>query len=269
MFALPKTVTVLVVAVLIAGPAAAQAPLPFDYNFEEEARLADRLDVDNPDPDTLRDVFERRRARVLSAIPAGAMLIYSVERAQERRLEFQVPHSDNHDFIYLTGLDGIDSLDSALLLLPAANDARGRLDEPVRDWVVLYTSGNPEKISARTGIEDVRPFDVLENDLSVAMTDFRDWRITAPGSCACPVPLAAGSRAVTGLGRRRQGPVPELSALLPPRHARANSARGISAHPAVLAGDPRARLRGHSRQGANVAGLMVDCESAARGRYHA
>jgi Xaa-Pro aminopeptidase len=115
---------------------------------------------------------------VLSAIPAGAMLIYSVERAQERRLEFQVPHSDNHDFIYLTGLDGIDSLDSALLLLPAANDARGRLDEPVRDWVVLYTSGNPEKISARTGIEDVRPFDVLENDLSVAMTDFRDWRIT-------------------------------------------------------------------------------------------
>jgi Xaa-Pro aminopeptidase len=178
MFALPKTVTVLVVAVLIAGPAAAQAPLPFDYNFEEEARLADRLDVDNPDPDTLRDVFERRRARVLSAIPAGAMLIYSVERAQERRLEFQVPHSDNHDFIYLTGLDGIDSLDSALLLLPAANDARGRLDEPVRDWVVLYTSGNPEKISARTGIEDVRPFDVLENDLSVAMTDFRDWRIT-------------------------------------------------------------------------------------------
>lgn len=178
MFALPKTVTVLVVAVLIAGPAAAQAPLPFDYNFEEEARLADRLDVDNPDPETLRDVFERRRARVLSAMPAGAMLIYSVERAQERRLEFQVPHSDNHDFIYLTGLDGIDSLDSALLLLPAANDARGRLDEPVRDWVVLYTSGNPEKISARTGIEDVRPFDVLENDLSVAMTDFRDWRIT-------------------------------------------------------------------------------------------
>ena len=178
MFAILKTVTVLVVAVLSAGPAAAQAPLPFDYNFEEEARLADRLDVDNPDPDTLRSVFERRRARVLSAIPAGAMLIYSVERAQERRLEFQVPHSDNHDFIYLTGLDGIDSLDSALLLLPAANDARGRLDEPVRDWVVLYTSGNPEKISARTGIEDVRPFDVLENDLSVAMTDFRDWRIT-------------------------------------------------------------------------------------------
>ena len=152
--------------------------LPFDYDYESEAALATKLDVDNPDPDILRDVFARRRERVMQAMPGGAMLIYSVERAQERRLEFQVPHSDSHDFIYLTGLDGIQSLDSALLLLPAARDAEGRLDEPVRSWVVLYTSGNPESISHRTGIDDVRPLGVLENDLSVAMTDFRDWRIT-------------------------------------------------------------------------------------------
>ena len=33
-------------------------------------------------------------------------------------------------------------------------------------------------MSRRTGIDDVRPFAVLENDLSVAMTDFRDWRVT-------------------------------------------------------------------------------------------
>lgn len=152
--------------------------LPFDYDYESEAALARKLDVDNPDPDILRDVFARRRERVMQAMPGGAMLIYSVERAQERRLEFQVPHSDSHDFIYLTGLDGIQSLDSALLLLPAALDAEGRLDEPVRSWVVLYTSGDPESISRRTGIDDVRPLGVLENDLSVAMTDFRDWRIT-------------------------------------------------------------------------------------------
>jgi Xaa-Pro aminopeptidase len=152
--------------------------LPFDYDYESEAALATKLDVDNPDPDILRDVFARRRERVMQAMPGGAMLIYSVERAQERRLEFQVPHSDSHDFIYLTGLDGIQSLDSALLLLPAARDAEGRLDEPVRSWVVLYTSGNPESISRSTGIDDVRPLGVLENDLSVAMTDFRDWRIT-------------------------------------------------------------------------------------------
>lgn len=173
-----RTLSLIALLLLITANAPAQTALPFDYDFRAEARLADRLDVDNPDPDTLRAIFERRRERVLRSIPSGAMLIYSVERAQERRLEFQVPHSDNHDFIYLTGLDGIDSLDSALLLLPADDDARGRLDEPVSDRVVLYTSGDPESIAARTGIEDVRPFAVLENDLSVAMTDFRDWRIT-------------------------------------------------------------------------------------------
>ena len=124
-------------AQVLASAALAQSALPFDYDFEAEERLAAGIDVDNPDPDTLRSVF-----------------------------------------IYLTGLDGLDSLDSALLLVPADEDAKGRLDEPVRDRVVLYTPGNPEALSARTGIDDVRPFSKLENDLSVAMTDFRDWRIT-------------------------------------------------------------------------------------------
>lgn len=150
----------------------------FSYDFRAENALAEKLDVENPDPAQLREIFQRRRDRVMEAMPGGAMLVYSVERAQERRLEFQVPHSDNHDFIYLTGLDGIDALDSALLLLPAAPDAAGRLDEAVRSWTVLYTSGNSEAISRRTGIADVRTMATLENDLSVAMTDFRDWRIT-------------------------------------------------------------------------------------------
>ena len=151
---------------------------PFSYDYTEEARIASGIDVDDPDPDQLREIFAKRRDRVLESMPAGAMLVYSVERTQERRLEFQVPHSDNHDFIYLTGLDGLDSLDSALLLVPGDDSLPGRLDEPVRDWVVLYTKGDPESLSRRTGIADVRPIAVLENDLSVAMTDFRDLRIT-------------------------------------------------------------------------------------------
>ena len=167
----------LAVLPLIAQPAE-RGFKPFSYDFAAEAALAARIDVDNPDPDQLREIFAKRRARVMEAMPEGAMLIFSVERAQERRLEFQVPDSDNHDFTYLTGLDGIYSLDSALLLLPAAHDAEGRLDEPVRPWAVLYTPMDPAAIARRTGIEDVRPFATLEHDLSVAMTDFRDWRIT-------------------------------------------------------------------------------------------
>jgi Xaa-Pro aminopeptidase len=141
---------------------------PFDYDYSEEAALAERLDLDHPDPNQLRDIFAKRRGRALQSIPEGAMIVFSVEWVQPRRLEFQVPHSDNHDFIYLTGIEGLESLESALLLLPTEE----------KDWVVLYTSADPASLRATTGIDDVRPYEKLEEDLSVALTDFRDWRIT-------------------------------------------------------------------------------------------
>lgn len=146
---------------------AASPPAP-DYDYTAEARRASGLEADGLDPDELREVFSRRRERVLGSIPDGAMLVFSVERAQPRRLEFQVPHSGNHDFIYLTGVEGLDSLDSALLLVPGAETPS----------VVLYTSADIDQIRAFTGIEQVRAYARLEEDLSVALTDYRDWRIT-------------------------------------------------------------------------------------------
>jgi len=154
------------------------AAAPPAYDYAAEASLAAAIDLAKPDPDTLRGIFARRRARALAAIDQGAVLVFSVQRAQERRLEFQVPHSDNHDFIYLTGLDGLDSLDSALLLVPSPGAALSAQEVEDAPWQVLYTSGDPESIAARTGIADVRPFAALEHDLSVAMTDYRDWRVT-------------------------------------------------------------------------------------------
>ena len=63
--------------------------------------------------------------------------------------------------------------------------ARSRLREDVdfttvsgRPVKALYTPLDVTRIKAMTGIEDVRPFGTLEEDLSVALTDFRDWRIT-------------------------------------------------------------------------------------------
>jgi len=146
----------------------------FDYDFATENALAQQIDADSPDPDVLRDVFHKRRQRVLQAMPGGAMLTFSVEWVQPRRLEFQVPHSDNHDFIYLTGLDGLQSVESALLLLPGQE-----VDGTPRNWEVLYSSQDDlEALSRITGIDDVRSFKELEEELSVAMTDYRDWRIT-------------------------------------------------------------------------------------------
>ncbi len=164
---------------LCALPVVAVAQTPtevqsFDYDFTEEDALSRQLDLDNPDPDALRTVFRKRRDRVMQAMPGGAMLVFSVEWVQPRRLEFQVPHSDNHDFIYLTGIDGLRSVDSAILLLPGT-DPEGQ----PRNYEVLYTSEpDVDLVRRATGIDDVRPYAELEEDLSVAMTDYRDWRIT-------------------------------------------------------------------------------------------
>src|SRR5262245_48222106 len=72
-------------------PAAQPAP----YSYTREAALAAKFDLDNPDPAELRRTFNERRARVLAAIPEGALLVFSTELPQPRRLEFQVPHSEN------------------------------------------------------------------------------------------------------------------------------------------------------------------------------
>ena len=179
-----------------AGAARAQRPSPPagpppGYDYRREAGRAAAMDLDNLDAATLRQVFATRRERALRAIPAGAMIVFSVEQAQPRRLEFQVPHSENHDFIYLTGVEGLDSYDSALLLLPRSGVAPlGDTDNPDRDWVVLYTSADADEMKQMTGIDDVRPYAKLEEDVSVAMTDYRDWRVTQVRRWPLPAALA-------------------------------------------------------------------------------
>jgi Xaa-Pro aminopeptidase len=144
------------------------APGAFTYHYPAEAEAASKLDLDHLEPAQMRAIYTARRSRVLEALPEGAMLIFSEERNQARHLEFQVPQSENHDFQYLTGLEGLDSYDSALLLLPTPKGALS----------VLYTSANIEQMKSATGVDDVRTFSTLEQDLSIALTDYRDWRIT-------------------------------------------------------------------------------------------
>lgn len=171
----PEPLLALLLILLSSGASLGQSnppPRPFGYDFNRENELSRSIDPDSPDPSLLKRIFAERRARVLEALPQGAALIFSVEWVQPRRLEFQVPDSDNHDFVFLTGLEGLESVNSAILLLPKRE---GGAD---RDWVVLFTSQEVERMRSITGIEDVRPYDQLEETLSVAMTDFRDWRIT-------------------------------------------------------------------------------------------
>jgi len=197
---LVAAVAILLASVSLSSALGAQAPLSFDYDYAAEAALAAEMDVDNPDPEQLRAVFAARRHRVMQTLPEGAMLVFSVERAQERRLEFQVPHSDNHDFIYLTGLDGIDSLDSALLLIPAAPDAAGRLDEPDGDRAVLFTSGDPEAMSARTNVASPPVSRISSINLAPRVSSLAAATTRAPSSaqsCAVVLPIPAVAPVMT------------------------------------------------------------------------
>jgi hypothetical protein len=78
----PSTGSVLsgfVVCMLLSASLAADDKVgQFSYNYAEEAAIAQGIDVDNPDPEQLRAIFSKRRARVMR-IPDGAMLVYSVD----------------------------------------------------------------------------------------------------------------------------------------------------------------------------------------------
>jgi Xaa-Pro aminopeptidase len=119
-------------------------------------------------PPTLRDAAAARRARVLKKIPAGLMIVQSADRSQPNLYEFMVPDTEAHDFVYLTGLDRVAEPGSVLVLNP-----RG---ETYRE--VLYTADDVEQVKKRTGLEHVFPHAKFLVDLSSAITDFRNLRIT-------------------------------------------------------------------------------------------
>jgi Xaa-Pro aminopeptidase len=153
---------------------------PFTYNYSEEAKAAAAMDLDHLGAAQRNAIYAARRKRIFEAMPDGAMLVFSVDENQPRHLDFQVPQSESHDLEFLTGLYGAESFDCALLLIPGKDGNRE----------VLYTAGAPAVMKELTGIEDARPFEQLEKDLSVATTTYRDWRITEIRRFPIPVALA-------------------------------------------------------------------------------
>ncbi len=113
-----------------------------------------------------------RRTRFAQAMEGGIAVVVAAKRQQEFIYEFFVPHSDLHDFTYLTGLDGFDAWESALVLAPGADTYKE----------ILYTSGDPEDMRQRTGIEHVYPWELLAEHLSNALTDYSLLRTHQRGS---------------------------------------------------------------------------------------
>lgn len=109
------------------------------------------------------ELFRSRRARFAAAMQPGAIaIVMSARKNQDFIFEGFVSHADNHDFIYLTGLEGRLSDDSALVLCPGAEELRE----------ILYTSQNADRIRKQTGIQHVYPFAKFLEDLSESLTDF-------------------------------------------------------------------------------------------------
>jgi Xaa-Pro aminopeptidase len=106
-----------------------------------------------------------RRQKLKDRIEQGIVIIQSSERNQNNLFEFFIPNSDNHDFIYLTGLE---TAGATLILCPGSDEYSE----------ILYISGDIAKIKGQTGIAHVYPPEDLNRDLSNAYSDFSQLRYT-------------------------------------------------------------------------------------------
>jgi len=106
-----------------------------------------------------------RRQKLKDRIEQGIVIIQSSENNQDNLFEFYVPNSDNHDFIYLTGLE---TPGATLILCPDSQEY----------GEILYITGEIDKIKGLTGIDHVYPPENLIPDLSNAYSDFSQLRFT-------------------------------------------------------------------------------------------
>lgn len=117
---------------------------------------------------TVQQAAASRRALLLQRLPEGLAIIQSADRGQPNLYEFFVPTTEHHDFLYLTGLDRSIPPGSVLVLNPRGQTYRE----------VLYTSDDVEQVRKATGLAHVFPYAKFLEDLSSAITDFRNLRIT-------------------------------------------------------------------------------------------
>jgi len=115
-----------------------------------------------------REAAVARRAELMRRMEGGLAIITSADRSQPNLYEFYVPDTENHDFVFLTGIYEASPPGSVLVLNPNG--------EVFRE--LLYTDLDPGEARELSGIEDVFPRDRFLEDLSSAISDYRNLRIT-------------------------------------------------------------------------------------------
>jgi len=129
-----------------------------------------------------REASAARRAELMERMAGGLAVITSADRSQPNLYEFFVPDTENHDFVFLTGIYETDPRGSFLVLNPDGDTYKE----------LLYTDDDPEAARRLSGIEHVFPRDRFLEHLSSALTDYRNLRITQLRFKAVASDLARG-----------------------------------------------------------------------------
>jgi len=115
-----------------------------------------------------RDAAIARRAELMRRMDGGLAVVTSADRSQPNLYEFYVPDTENHDFVFLTGIYDATPPGSVLVLNPGGSTYRE----------ILYTDLDPGEARRLSGIEHIFPRERLLEHLSSALTDYRNLRIT-------------------------------------------------------------------------------------------
>jgi Xaa-Pro aminopeptidase len=115
-----------------------------------------------------REAAIARRAELMRRMEGGLAVVTSADRSQPNLYEFFVPDTENHDFVFLTGIYESQPPGSVLVLNPGGETFRE----------VLYTDLDPDEARRQSGIEHVFPRARFLEHLSSALTDYRNLRIT-------------------------------------------------------------------------------------------
>jgi Xaa-Pro aminopeptidase len=115
-----------------------------------------------------REAAVARRAELMERMGGGLAIITSADRSQPNLYEFYIPDTEQHDFVFLTGIYEAHPPGSVLVLNPNGDSYRE----------ILYTDLAPEEARRLSGIEHVFPRDAFLEHLSSALSDYRNLRIT-------------------------------------------------------------------------------------------
>ncbi len=114
------------------------------------------------DPATYRG----RRDRLAALAKEGVVIVQSVTADQSGITEYLIDHSDNHDFLYLTG---VETANATLVLMPQSS---------LFPEVLFVPEDEVAHAQAVSGVKTVMGADRLNNVLSEALTDFAIKRVT-------------------------------------------------------------------------------------------